>query len=410
MNTSRIISNFQRTISVVVLLIFATVAQAQFDDPNQKYLMTSTKVQLEATRAIDNMYNFKFAEARKEFEWLKYRYPEHPLPSFLLGLNVWWEMQPNFEDTKNDAAFVAYMDASLALAEEMYRKDNNNLEAAFFESACHAFKGRLYAERGAWRKAAVEAKRSMQNLKLAKDDDAFSPEFMFGDALFNYYSVWIPENYKILRPVMALFPKGDKKQGIKRLRSVAFNAFYTRTEAQLYLASIYANEENMPNKAYNMYEYLSKTYPDNPYFERMYARICYRVGRLNEAEAVSLDILNKIERGMPGYESTAGRYASYFLGYIYHTPKKRDDAKAEKYFKLCLNFCEQNGATDAGYRLHSLSNLMNMSADKGDMVTAKQYAEQLKDSAPRDHETFAAAKAFLKGQRKAKGFWARFGF
>jgi hypothetical protein len=130
---------------------------------------------------------------------------------------------------------------------------------------------------------------------------SLSPEFLFGDALYNYYSVWIRENYPILRPIMIGFKKGNKEEGIEQLREVANNAFYTRTEAQLFLMRILALDENDTRGALQIAEYLNKTYPDNPYFHRFYARLLYNSGRRNKMEIVCLSILKRIDSKMPGY-------------------------------------------------------------------------------------------------------------
>jgi hypothetical protein len=403
-------------LSVLFLLVQIPYLKAQFDDPNLKYLLMDRKLQLEATRAVNDMYNFKFAQAEREFLWMRYRYPSSPLPTFLLGLSEWWKIQPNIDNTSYDRKFLAYMDTSISLAQSIQRKDKQNIEAAFFLAASHGFKGRLFSERGSWTKAAIEGKSSLTNLQITKQNDTLSPEFLFGVGLFNYYSVWIPDNYKYLRPVMALFPRGDKEKGIKQLKEVAFNAFYTRTEAQLYLARIYANEENQPLKALPLTEYLASTFPDNPYFQRLYARMCYSMGKTAEVEKVSLDIIDKINRQMPGYEETSGRYASYYLGYIYRHSYKKDKAKARKYFDLCLQFCDRNKAFETGYYFYTLQNLMQLSEEEKNIVMGVEYAKKLKEYAPKDHDCYKAAKDFLKKHPKeakasgSGGVWSIFGF
>ena len=388
--------------------MLAFSALAQFDDPQQKYLLMNKKLQLDATKAINSMYNFKFDVAESEFQWMRYKYPSHPLPVFLLGLKEWWKIQPNIENEEFDDKFESYMDTTIILAEAIQRKDNQSVEAAY------GFKGRLFSERGSWRKAAVAGKRALSNMELTDKNDTLSPEFLFGVALFNYYSVWIPDNYKFLRPVMALFPKGDKAKGIKQLKEVAYNAFYTRTEAQLYLARIYANEEDQPAKALPMTEYLATTFPDNPYFQRLYARMCYTQGRTAEVEATSLQILEKIEKKMTGYEATSGRYASFYLGYIYRHSYKKDLNLSRKYFDLCLQFCNQNKAFETGYFYYTCLNLMQLSIEDKNMLLATEYAKKIKEYAPKDHDCRKQAEAFLKKQRKesgkSEGFWGRFGF
>jgi len=397
-----------------IFIWHAFSAFAQFDDPQQKYLLMNKKLQLDATKAVNSMYNFKFDVAETEFKWMRYKYPSHPLPVFLMGLMEWWKIQPNIDNEQFDAHFEALMDTSIALADEMQRKDKQNVEASFFLAASYGFKGRLFAERGSWRKAAFAGKNALANMQINKQNDTLSPEFLFGIALLNYYSVWIPANYKFLRPVMALFPKGDKEKGIKQLKEVAFNAFYTRTEAQLYLARIYANEEDQPAKALPMTEYLAATFPDNPYFQRLYARMCYSQGKTAEVEKVSLEILDKIEKQLNGYEATSGRYASFYLGYIYRHSYKKDINLSKKYFDVCLQFCNQNKAFETGYYYYTLLNLMQLSIEDKNTLLATEYAKKIREYAPKDHDCRKQAEAYLKKQKKESGqksgFLRFFGF
>ncbi len=105
-------------------------------------------------------------------------------------------------------------------------------------------KGVLYSDRKDYTKAAFAGKDALKYLEECRGRDDLSPELLFGDALFNYYAEWVPENYPMLKPIMMMFPDGDKKLGIEQLKTVARNAFYTRTEAQYYLMRIAYFEEN----------------------------------------------------------------------------------------------------------------------------------------------------------------------
>ena len=55
-------------------------------------ILTDIDIQIEATSAINKMYNYQFEEAEKEFRWLSSEYKNHPLPVFLLGLSSWWKI------------------------------------------------------------------------------------------------------------------------------------------------------------------------------------------------------------------------------------------------------------------------------------------------------------------------------
>src|SRR5690606_14425466 len=122
----------------------------------------------------------------------------------------------------------------------------------------------------------------------------------------------LPIYYPLLRPVLMLFPKGDKQLGLRQLEEVSDNAFYARVEAQYFLFRLYASEEKKPYEALRITSYLHDKYPNNPYFHRFYARQLYSVGRTGEAKDVSLEILRRIDANQVGYEANSGRYASFF--------------------------------------------------------------------------------------------------
>jgi tetratricopeptide (TPR) repeat protein len=362
-------------------------------------LLLNVSVQIEATDAVNNMYNFKFDKAERDFRWIQFQYPEHPLPYFLLGLSEWWKIVPNIDNEQYDETCLAYMDTTIEKAEKLYDENSENVEAAFFLAGAYAFKGRLYAERSQWRKAALAGKNALKYLKRGEGSQ-LSPEFLFGDGLYNYFVEWVPENYPALKPVFWFMANGDKTLGIKQLQKVANNAFYTRTEAQYFLMRIYS-EENQPEKAYELARYMSETFPDNAYFERYYARMAYTLGRLGETEKVSLSILNKIDRKMPGYEGTSGRYASFYLAYIFQN-MYQDAEKAKQYYQWAVAFSEESKAQDSGYYLLSLSALARMADREGNTEQAISYYQTVLAHAEKKSGTYQEAKKYLSDKKAKK--------
>jgi hypothetical protein len=287
------------------------------------------------------------------------------------------------------------------VAENLYKKHPEyKLEAAFFLAAAHGFKGRLYSdeERKNWRKAAVQGKIALNYLEDCRGKEYLSPELQFGDALYNYFSVWVPENYPSLKPILWFFRKGDKQLGLKQLREVSYNAFYTRTEAMVWYMRIMNNYENDQPKAYQVAEYLFQTYPNNPYFHRYYARMLYSRGMYPELEKQSKRILNLIDSAKFGYEATSGRYAAFFLGQMYDFQRKWDEAK--KYYELSAKYAEQIDATESGYYLYSLIALGEINERQGNKAEAKRYFGMVKKKAKRKDEAYKDAKRRLKKLEK----------
>jgi tetratricopeptide (TPR) repeat protein len=366
-------------------------------------LINDLHVQLECTQALNDLYNFKFDRAVYQFRYLKARYRWHPLPYFLMGLIEWWKIMPNTKNKDHDDVFMAYMDTTIMVAENLYKNHiPYRTEAAFFLAAAYGFKGRLYAdeERKNWRKAASVGKSALDYLQISKEKEHLSIELLFGDALYNYFSVWVPEHYPALKPVLWFFPKGDKALGLKQLKEVSYNAFYTRTEAMVWLMRILNSYENEQLRALHISEYLYTSYPDNPFFHRYYARMLYSVGRFADAEPMCREILDRIERKQVGYEATSGRYAAFFLGQIYESRKQYEEAK--RHYELCVKFAEEIEATDSGYYLYSLIALGEIAQRQGNNAEAKRYYREVRKKAGRKDEAFKDAKRRLKNLEKDK--------
>lgn len=369
-------------------------SNGQLTGDSTKYsLLVNPFIQIESTEAVDAMYNFEFKKSLSHFNYLRKQYPWHPLPYLLMGLNYWWRIVPNYDDETWDTEFLAYMDTTEVLARRM--KEFNEIESAFFIAAANAFAGRLYSERGEYRKAAFAGKDALKYLDECRGHETYSPELLFGDALFNYYSEWIRDEYPLLRPLMLLFPKGDKDEGIKQLKEVARNAFYSRTEAQYYLMRILSSESGDLEEARLVGKYLYDNYPKNPYFHRYYTRLLYQSGQYSAAENMSIEILNRIDSGYTGYEANSGRYACFFLGHINEIRRKYDQAK-EYYLKGML-YAEEVNATEMGYYYYSLLHLGNIALRDEEYEKAEGYYKRLRKLAPRSHSTNKTAKRKLKG-------------
>lgn len=390
---------FITTAFAAAIFVAAKEAGAQPEAKNDTsiILLSNIGIQLECTQALNDLYNFKFGAAEEQFRYLKTRYSWHPLPYFLMGLIEWWKIMPNTADQSHDGVFLAYMDSTIRVAENLYKNyPAYKVEAAFFLAGAYGFKGRLYSDedRKSWRKAASAGKNAVKYMEANREFTDLSPELLFGDALYNYFSVWVPENYPAVKPLLWFFPKGDKALGLKQLKEVSYNAFYTRTEAMVWLMRILNSYENDQPQAFQISEYLHETYPDNPYFHRYFARMLYATGKYTQAERSSLDILVSIDSGKTGYEATSGRYASFFLGQIYET--RKDDAMARKYYEMCKDFTEQTGAFESGYYLYSIIALGEIAERQGDKATARRYFQEARKKSSRKDEAFKTAKKRLK--------------
>lgn len=394
---------FKILIGCILFICFANNVEAvQNNDKNKteitasasEYLLLDKGLQFRITEAVNSLYNFDFEVAERGFRVLQLQYPDHPLPYFLMGLSTWWKITPDLENKRYDNIFIKQMDVTIEKAEAIYKKDPTNKEAAFFLSGAYGFQGRLFSERRSWAKATFAGKNAMKYLNLSKGEDELNPELLLGDALFNYFSVWIPENYPLLKPVLAFFPSGNKELGLSQLEDVAQNAFYARVEAQYFLFRLYASEEKQPYKALAITEYLHNKYPNNPYFHRSHARHLYAVGRINEAKDMSMEIIRRLNEKWTGYESNSGRYAAFYIAQ--YNDRINNKPEAKKYYEKTLSYGEESESQESGYYLYSLIALGKIANEQKDKKKAKAYFNQVKKYAKRKHPAHKEARDYIK--------------
>lgn len=121
-----------RLIAISFFLFISSAIFAKEPADSTKLLLSDLRVQIDATAAINAMYNFDFEESARLYRELRFRYRDHPLSYFLSGLNIWWRIMPNEEDERYDKQFLFYMDTTIAIAEPMLENEDTRIEGAFF--------------------------------------------------------------------------------------------------------------------------------------------------------------------------------------------------------------------------------------------------------------------------------------
>ena len=382
---------------IITKILILSVLNLKGSDFDTISILKKIDLQIESTSSINKMYNFQFDDAEKEFLWLSQEYKNHPLPSFLLGLSMWWKIDASSgkaeKITKNlDNKFLAQMDKTIDKAYDIYKK-GNKIDGAFFLAASFAFKGRLLADRKKWTLSALSGRNAIKYLKEIKKNDMMIPEIDFGNGLFNYYSVWISDRYPLLKPLVKLFPEGDKLKGIEQLDNASGNSFYTRTEAQFFLMRIYLSERKL-SKALQLSKYLHDTYPNNSIFHKYYTQILYQNGRISEAFLSARDIIKKYKLNTFGYNQDEARISHFFIGEYYFT--KMDFKNAVINYEKAIKLAEISGKEKLGYSYYSHYYLGKIYFDMGDFKKSKVYFKNVIKLTNRKDELNQRAKLNLK--------------
>ncbi|AMR25506.1 hypothetical protein A0257_22720 (plasmid) [Hymenobacter psoromatis] len=376
-----------------------SVAVAPQAVDTQGWLLLDADIQTELEGAVHNLYDFQFERADKQFRSLRRRYPQHPLAYFLLALSTWWKMVPlPVEDTRYDRIYFAYLDSAQTKAQALLAADPRNYEACFFLSATYGFEARAHADRHHWRQATVASRRALDYLQKSRGANGLSSEFELGFGLFDYYAVWIGQEYPWLRPILFFFPKGDSRRGIAELWHVSKTAFYAKTEADFFLVQILGSpREQQPALALGVAQRLAHDFPGNSRFQVDYARLCFAQGQWAELEATCQAVLTQHAQGRVGYEALAGRPCAYFLGYLAQH-RDQDPDRAQDYYQRCVVFSETLGRT-TGYYLFAQAALGRLAVQRRDGAAAHRAYAAVLAHADRREPAYAEAQAYLRAHR-----------
>lgn len=386
----------------VLVVIFSLFIISSFSqsEGGREMLLTNMKVQMECTEAIDSLYNFNFEAAEKQFRWMRQSYPNHPLPYFLMALSNWWKIVPDDDNTAFDDVFFDYLDSTITIAEDLLDQDQSNPEPAFFLAAAYGFKARRQADNGDYVSSAFTAKKSLEYMHIETKDEMFSPEFLFGEGLYNYYRdyLWKSGSYKYLKHLLMLFKEGDEAKGLEQLHRVSREAFYSRIEAKYHLMEIYgyhSKEDDRLNKAFALASELADSYPNNSYFNMVAAEMAYRIWNRPAMLKYATVVVKGYAENKFGYSSEETRKCAYVLSH-YYPPNSDENVKALKLMVACA---EEANSLERCYTIRAAYKLARYYETKNDVEETLKYCYLITENSS-ESDCWQSAKERNKRKKK----------
>lgn len=299
-------------------------------------------------KGIDYIYNLQQDSAILMIDSVKKALPEHPVGALMSASVILWNSIPYVTADTTFEKFTDHLNEVIRLAVRLDGGRQEDPEAIFFELAARGLLAEYYAEAGWYMKAAAEANKTYNLLKLgAKLTDEY-PEFYLTTGVYNYFREKYPERYPVYKPFVWFFRSGDIELGLEQLHLACKLALLTKVEAHIYLSYIYLRYEYKPDKAVSYLANLVKLYPNNRYVKAKYLEALTSSSKMTEASRTA--ILELIADPIP-YFKLAG-YA--FSGY-YEEKLKREPALAKKTYLKSLTF--QAGSGGKGEYYVSLAHL-----------------------------------------------------
>lgn len=302
---------------------------------------------------IEQIYSLKYNDAENTFKLVTKEYPKSAAGYFFDAMIIWWKIMPDVMNEKYDDIFFDKIDKVLDYCDNLLDNNPNDSEALFFKGGALGFRGRLHIYRESWLKAALDGKEALPLINASYKANPNNIDVQLGFGIYNYYIDFIPKKYPVVKPIVSLFPRGNKELGLRQLNYVSEKGKFAKYETKFFLAGIYYQYEKNSKKALEIINSLLSKFPDNPAFQKYKGRILVNMKNYSEAKIVYNDILTKCDQNKTGYGKRTKREAYYHLGFINYITNNFVDAipLLEKSKKISL---EVDKKSDTNFKVNTL--------------------------------------------------------
>ncbi len=328
-------------------------------------------------KGIDYIYHIKFDSADYVFKEIIRTDPDNPAGYFFLAMIDWWKINLNKENDSLDETFFTKTERVIEIADDKLDKNEFDDVAMFYKGGALGYRGLVRSLRESWLKAAEDGKEALNLLQKAYDINGNNKDVIFGIGMYNYFAEYVPDAYPVVKPLMLIFPKGDKIKGLNQIKESSSDSKYTKTEAKYVLAYLNLVYEKNYSEAEVYSSLLNKEFPENPIFEKYLYNSYNGQGKWDQAAEGWKKILEKIDSNYAGYNNlNLKREANYYTAVSLSKLNKLSEA--EVYIKNAeeiTKILDKEDETAYSAFIYLLSGMYNDS--KGNKATAQLYYDKV---------------------------------
>jgi hypothetical protein len=280
LNIAHIFLQLRRSLFLLILFLASVLLPPLKSDAQ---VLRDTASSNMVKKCVDNIYNFRFEEARELAETINSSFPNHPVGHILNGMITYWENFPLLPSTLPGDSFQDELRTCIRICEE----NTDPSDYAEFLLANLGARGLLlmfYADNDLSNEVFPLAKTTWRYLKESFDFTSSYDDFYFFTGLYNYYREAYPDKHPVYKVLAVLFPKGNIEKGLKELRMAADNSIMLKAEAAFFLSHIFINFENNYIRGEPHSRFLYGTYPGNEQYFAIYMKNLLLLKKFDEAE------------------------------------------------------------------------------------------------------------------------------
>lgn len=342
----------------------------------QSQQIFSQSLDSQILKGIDHIYKIEFDSAEVIFDKIISSSPEQPEGYFFKTMIQWWRINIDRQNEEHDAEFYNRVNKTIDVADNLLDKNKRNDKALFYKGGTIGYRGLLRSIRSNWLRAASDGREALNLIEDANKYNQNNPDAIFGLGLYNYFAEYVPENYPVLKPLMILFPKGDKNKGLLQINQAIENSRYAKTEAESILGFLNLRYEKNFSAAETHYRNLHSKFPNNPIFESHLGSALVGQSKWQESINVWESIIAKSDSGFAGYVNyrllrDANYYAALSLLRLGRT------IEGEIYSVQAVELSERIDNADNAFKSFSYLCAGEIFAKNGNKSKAQEYFDRV---------------------------------
>ncbi|MFA5012255.1 MAG: hypothetical protein WC644_09935 [Ignavibacteria bacterium] len=299
---------------------------------------------------LRNIYSCSFDSAEANINDYISEYPNEPQGHFLYVLSDWWKINIDRKNASLDDALNEKVNKCIDFCDAILDKNPKDVDALIYKGAALGYRGLSKSLRENWLSAADDGRQALNLLDEALAIAPKNNEALLGVGIYNYFAEYIPDRYTFLKPLMLIFPKGDKLKGIEQIKE-AETSKLACYEAKYIMAFFNMQYERNFIESEKYSKELFDLFPSNPVFEKMLFNCYSGSGRYLEALDGWLKVRNKNlakENGFQ-YESVL-READYYITLSLLKLGRIDEL--EQYINECESLSEKIDSEDTSFKIY----------------------------------------------------------
>ena len=351
------------------------------------YAQTAEIQEARLQEALKAMNRMEHEKAVALFQEVALNQPYHPLGSFGALANRWIVNQGKYGYRAGNRELLEDVDAVIIDFRRRLVANPDDAELKYYIGLCNGLRARVLLAEKDWIGVLVSGYRIIRNFKSVLRDNSKDPDIVIAFGVFNYYVGLSSGFMKIASWIMHL--SGSKEEGLQQIEFAALKGNYCRYEARSILAYLNLYFESDYPAAKRWLDMLIAEFPENPYYNFLYAEYNVRTGnpdidiylRLIRQRLDSLDPffrqeyvqrLRLLEGSQALLQHDLDRAEGKLLSFLEHFDSEMDYDLASAYLRLGQLYDLRHERQKAREYYQKTVNLDNRSAA---VLEAKKYLD-----------------------------------